>query len=137
MIFYFPPQNANDAKIPRTIRKVVSIELRPYKYTYRKCQIMTIDAIDGFGGNFFSVVGEASPWLQPLRHSGHRAGIFSRLSRTLSPRGAPLRPPFTPPTRPNSIIASNCHACVGGHLLFSLNNLYYPLKIEFLLLFST
>ena len=33
------PKRAN---MPSTIRKVACIEPRPYKYTYRKCQIMTI-----------------------------------------------------------------------------------------------
>ena len=33
------------AKIPSTIRKVTSVEPRPYKYTYRNCQIMTIITI--------------------------------------------------------------------------------------------
>ena len=73
---FYPPQNASDAtiptiirigrifnssviahaspaspapkraKIPNTIRNVVSIEPRPYKYTCRKCQIMTIWRLD-------------------------------------------------------------------------------------------
>lgn len=40
------------AKIPSTIRKVTSIEPRPYKYTYRKCQNMTNDCFDAFGPIF-------------------------------------------------------------------------------------
>ena len=40
------------AKIPNTIRNVVSIEPRPYKYTYHKCQIMTNGCFDAFGAIF-------------------------------------------------------------------------------------
>ena len=40
------------AKIPSTIRNVTSIEPRPYKYTYRKCQIMTNGYFDAFGAIF-------------------------------------------------------------------------------------
>lgn len=40
------------AKMPSTIRKVTSIEPRPYKYTYRNCQIMTNGCFDAFGAIF-------------------------------------------------------------------------------------
>lgn len=40
------------AKMPSTIRKVTSIEPRPYKYTYRNCQIMTNGYFDSFGAFF-------------------------------------------------------------------------------------
>ena len=43
------PKRAN---MPSTIRKVTSIEPRPYKYTYHKCQIMTNGCFDAFGAIF-------------------------------------------------------------------------------------
>ena len=81
-IYFYPPQNIKDAKIPtkikngrtfnskvmaqaspaspapkrakipNTIRNVVSIEPRPYKYTYRTCQNMTIGCFDAIGAFF-------------------------------------------------------------------------------------
>ena len=43
------PKRAN---MPSTIRKATSIEPRPYKYTYHKCQIMTNGCFDAIGAIF-------------------------------------------------------------------------------------
>ena len=43
------PKRAN---MPSTIRKVTSIDSLPYKYTYRKCQNVTIGCFDAFGASF-------------------------------------------------------------------------------------
>ena len=49
------------AKTASTIRNVVSIEPRPYKYTYRKCQNMTIGCFAGKRRFFFEYGGGGIP----------------------------------------------------------------------------
>jgi len=67
------PKRAN---MPSTIRKVTSIEPRRYKYTYCKCQNMTIGCFDAIGAFFLILRGRGPPGFSRMSSPRRRGSPF-------------------------------------------------------------